>query len=71
MEAISIHHAIIVTDASIQAQTNIGAASWVLVDKYTNDGLSFGDHGVPQGNKNMDSYRERDMVYLLHYMLFC
>ena len=56
-QAILNHHALIVTDASVQTQTNTGAASWVLVDKNTNLGMSYGDHGVPKGNKTMDSYR--------------
>ena len=55
--AIKNHHAIIVTDASVQTQTNTGAASWVLANKNTNEGMSYGDHGVPRGNTNMDSYR--------------
>ena len=56
-QAIIRNNAVIVTDASIQTTTNTGAASWVLTQKDSDEGMSYGDHGVPRGNKLMDSYR--------------
>jgi hypothetical protein len=50
-------NAVAVSDSSIMPTTNTGSASWVLAPFDSNDGICFGDHGVPHGSVPLDSYR--------------